>query len=77
MCDHGHSHNHGGCGSEAVTFEYGKHNEQFLIFNFLGSEEQQYNMGAYIDRDKAIILNEETEGTGIEVFKKWDDRMDK
>jgi hypothetical protein len=64
MCDHGHSHNHGGCGSEAQSFEYGDAN-------------QQYNMCAFIDKDKVNVLNEEIDGSGVEVFKQWDQRMDK
>lgn len=63
MCDHGHSHG-GGCGAEVVTFDY-------------GDAEQQYNMDVYIDKDKVNVLNEEIEGTGVDVFKKWDNRLDK
>ncbi|KAI6177699.1 PITH domain-containing protein [Aphelenchoides bicaudatus] len=64
MCDHGHSHNHGGCGSEAQTFDY-------------GNENQQYTMCTFIDKDKVNVLNEEIEGTGVDVFKVWNQRMDK
>ncbi|KAI6240125.1 PITH domain-containing protein [Aphelenchoides fujianensis] len=39
--------------------------------------EQQYNMEAFINRERLTVLNEEIEGTGIEVFKRWDDRLDK
>lgn len=64
MCDHGHSHGGGNCGSEAVSFDYGE-------------AEQQYNMCGFIDKDKVVVLNEEIEGSGVEVFKRWDERMDK
>jgi len=63
MCEHGHGHG-GGCASDAVHFDHGE-------------AEQQYNMFTYIDRDKVNVLNEEIEGTGIQVFKAWDDRFDK
>ncbi|KAI6188430.1 PITH domain-containing protein [Aphelenchoides besseyi] len=64
MCSHGDGHGHGGCASDAVVFDHGE-------------AEQQYNMNTYIIRDKVTVLNEEIEGTGVEVFKKWSERLDK
>jgi hypothetical protein len=65
MCDHGHSgHGNGSCASESVNFDH-------------GDAEQQYNMCAFIDKEKVNVLNEEIEGSGVEVFKIWSDRMDK
>lgn len=62
MCDHGHSH--GDCASESVTVE-------------AAEDETQYNMVAFIDKDKVNVLNEEVDGSGVEVFKVWSERMDK
>jgi hypothetical protein len=34
-------------------------------------------MESFIDRQKLLVLNEEVEGSGAKVFKKWTDRFDK
>ena len=34
-------------------------------------------MEKYIIREKVVVLNEATEGSGVKVFKAWDERLDK
>ncbi|CAD5216759.1 unnamed protein product [Bursaphelenchus okinawaensis] len=62
MCDHGHSHSD--CGSQAVVVE-------------TADAEAQYNMAGFIDKDKVNVLNEEEEGSGVQVLKVWSERFDK
>lgn len=81
MCDHGHGgHGHGGaCSSEVVAFDHGQ-------------EGMEYNMQAFIDKDKGgtvfgpskkpagtlvVVLNEAIDGTGVRVFKRWTEHLDR
>lgn len=36
-----------------------------------------YNMDNYIIKEKVVVLNETVEGSGVKVFKTWDNRLDK
>ena len=69
MCSHGHGGNGGGggggaCADHAAAFEHYEHG-------------MQYNMDKFINKAKVVVLNEAVEGTGVTVFKTWDERLDK
>lgn len=36
-----------------------------------------YNLYEKIDKDKVQCLNEDEEGSGVKVFKTWENRLDK
>ena len=42
-----------------------------------GSAGMQYNLNNYIVKEKVVVLNEEVEGSGVRVFKSWEERIDR
>uniref|UniRef100_A0A915CUB6 PITH domain-containing protein n=1 Tax=Ditylenchus dipsaci TaxID=166011 RepID=A0A915CUB6_9BILA len=61
MCSHGH----GSCSASVADFEHGS------------GEGMQYNLNNFIIKEKVVCLNESTEGSGVRVFKSWDERNDR
>lgn len=65
MCSHGGGHGGGGpCSASVVNFDY-------------GSEGMNYNLNAFINKDKVTVLNEEIPDSGVHVLKLWSDRADR
>ena len=65
MAGHGHSHGGGGCGHE--------HSHEHKSDAERGSE---FSLYMKIDTERVQCLNEAVEGSGKDVFKAWDKRLD-
>lgn len=61
MCSRGHG---GGCSHQVADLVQGE-------------EGFRYTMNNYIDFDKVTVLNEAVDGSGVKVFKTWDDRLNR
>ncbi|KAI1722854.1 PITH domain-containing protein [Ditylenchus destructor] len=65
MCSHGNPGGHGGsCADSVAQFDH-------------GSEGMQYNLDNCIVKEKVVVLNEAVEGSGVKVFKSWEDKHDR
>lgn len=65
MCSHGHGNGGGGlCSASVVNFDY-------------GSGVLNYNLNAFINKDRVTVLNELISDSGVKVFKLWGQHLDK
>ena len=74
MCDHGHNHGHGGGHGHGGD---GGHNHGHGHSCSHEAEEVSTNFNLYLKIDTANleVLNEAEEGSGHNIFKPWDERM--
>ncbi|KAF7635883.1 PITH domain-containing protein [Meloidogyne graminicola] len=59
-----HGHGDGPCSAISTNFEYHQ-------------QGMNYTMDKYIKKENVVVLNESIEGSGVKVFKSWNDRMDR
>ncbi|KAI8499220.1 PITH domain-containing protein 1 [Branchiostoma belcheri] len=70
MAHHGHGHSHG-CGGHGHGGDDHDHDHDSPEIGV------QYNLYLKIDKDRVECLNETVEGSGKQVFKPWNERLDK